>query len=93
MIEWNEAKERFVIELDGSLQKMLLRAANLERDRRERWAPEMHTAANLAHIEGEKERYMAEQAKNANPFSQMFGADGAEALMQMQNERQAQAGE
>lgn len=76
VIEWNEDKERFVVELDGSLQKMLLRAANLERDRRERWAPEMHTAANLAHIASEMDRKMAEQAQNASPFAQM-GLEGS----------------
>ena len=90
VVEWNDEKERFVIELDGSLQRMLLRAANLERDRRERWAPEMHTAANLAHINAEQERYIAEQAANANPFAQMFGKEGAEELMKDQERRNAE---
>jgi hypothetical protein len=77
VVEWNEEKERFAVELDGSLQRMLLRAANLERDRRERWAPEMHTTANLAHIQAEQERYYQEQAANANPFVGMVSADRA----------------
>ena len=89
VLEWNEEKERFVVELDGSLQKMLLRAANLERDRRERWVPEMHTAANLAHIAAEQERYVQEQWKNANPFAQMFGQENADMLMKQQEERNA----
>ena len=68
---------------------MLLRAANLERDRRERWVPEMHTAANLAHIAAEQERYVQEQWKNANPFAQMFGQENADMLMKQQEERNA----
>ena len=31
----------------------------------------MHTAANLAHINAETERYLNEQAKNCNPFAEM----------------------
>ena len=87
----HRAHRRYVVEIDGSLQKMLLRAANLERDKRERWAPEMHTAANLAHIAAEQERYAQEQMKNANPFAQMFGEDGAKMLMKQQEERAAAA--
>lgn len=92
VVEWVEDKERFAVELDGSLQKMLLRAANLERDKRERWAPEMHSAANLAHIQAEQDRYVQEQSQQ-NPFSQMFGADGADMLMKQQAERDAQRAE
>ena len=53
----------------------VLKAANLERDRRERWAPEMHTAANLAHINAEMDRYVAEQAKSANPCKPRSGSN------------------
>ena len=59
VVEWDEEKERFVIELDGSLKRMLLRASNLELDRRERWAPEMHSEANLKHTQAEEQRYLA----------------------------------
>lgn len=69
--EWNAEKERFVVALDGSLREILLKAQNLERDRRERWVPEMPSAANLAHINAEQSRYYAEQAANANPFASM----------------------
>ena len=68
---WNEEKERYVIKIDGSLQNMLLRAANLERDKREAWSPEMHDPATVAHINQEFERYAQEQMANANPFAQM----------------------
>ena len=71
VLEWNAEKERFVVELDGSLRTILLRAQNLERDRRERWEPEMHTTENLAHIQQEMHRYIAEQNANANPFASM----------------------
>ena len=72
IVEWNSEKERYVIELDGSLKRMLLRASNLERDRRERWVPDMPNAANLAHIQRERDRYVEEQAaQNANPFAAM----------------------
>ena len=89
VVEFDESKGRFVVEIHGSMQRMLLKAANLERDRRERWAPEMHTAANLAHINAEQERYLQEQAANANPFAQMFGKENADMLMKQQEERQA----
>ena len=89
VVEFDESKGRFVVEIDGSMQRMLLKAANLERDRRERWAPEMHTAANLAHINAEMDRYVAEQAKTANPFVGMFGEDGAQQLMQQEADRKA----
>lgn len=36
VVEWNADKERYIVALDGSLKTMLLRAQNLERDRRER---------------------------------------------------------
>ena len=71
VLEWNAEKERFVVELDGSLRTILLRAQNLEHDRRERWEPEMHTSENLAHIQQEMHRYIAEQNANANPFASM----------------------
>ena len=87
VVEWNDAKERFVVEIDGSLKHMLLRASNLERDRRERWAPEMHTAANLAHIQAEQERYINEQAQE-NPFTQMFGKENADMLMKQQADKE-----
>ena len=38
VVEWNPEKERYIVQLDGSLKTMLLRAQNLERDRRERCA-------------------------------------------------------
>ena len=90
IVEWNPEKERFVVEMDGSLQKMLFKAANLERDRKERWAPEMHTTANLAHIQQEQDRRMAEQAANANPLAAMLGEEGAAAAMKQQAERDAE---
>ena len=71
VVEWNPEKERYVIQLDGSLKTMLLRAQNLERDRRERWEPEMPTPQNLAHIQEETDRYIREQAANSNPFASM----------------------
>ena len=71
VLGWNAEKARFVIELDGSLKTMLVRASNLERDRREAWEPEMHTPSNMAHIKREVDRYMAEQAANMNPFGSM----------------------
>lgn len=71
VVEWNSEKERYVIQLDGSLKTMLLRAQNLERDRRERWEPEMPTPQNLAHIQEETDRYIREQAANSNPFASM----------------------
>ena len=89
VVEWNDAKERFVVEIDGSMKHMLLRASNLERDRRERWAPEMHTAANLAHIQAEQERYLNEQAQE-NPFTQMFGKENADMLMKQQADKERQ---
>lgn len=87
---WDAEKERFVVEIDGSLKTMLLRASNLERDKRERWAPEMPSAANLAHIQAETERYIAEQAKNANPFAQM---GITEEVMEQVNSRNREARE
>ena len=35
VLSWNEEKERYAVQMDGSLKEMLLRAANLERDKRE----------------------------------------------------------
>ena len=75
IVEWNQEKQRYVLELDGSLKKMLLKAANLVRDRRERWAPELPTAANRAHIQREQERYYAEAA-NERPPLRVAGSDG-----------------
>lgn len=90
VVEWNDEKERFVVELAGSMQRMLFRAANLERDRREQWSPEMHTAANLAHIQAETDRYLREQAANSNPLAQMLGGqENADAVMKHQEERKA----
>ena len=92
VVEWNAEKGRFVIEIDGSMQRMLLRAANLERDRRERWSPEMHTVANMQHINAEQEAYIRAQASK-NPFSEMFGQQGAEMLMKQQEDRNAERAE
>jgi hypothetical protein len=82
--EWNEAKERYVVTMDGSLQNMLLRAGNLERNKLEAWSPAMHDPATAAHIRQEFERYAEEQMKNANPFASM-GLD--EKTMEQVNER------
>lgn len=71
VLSWNEEKERYAVQMDGSLKEMLLRAANLERDKREAWTPAMHDPVNQAHIQRELERYAQEQMKNASPFAQM----------------------
>ena len=71
VLDWNEEKERYVVQIDGSLKEMLLRGANLERDKREAWTPAMHDPATTAHIQREFERYAQEQMANANPFASM----------------------
>jgi hypothetical protein len=60
---------RFVVRLDGSHANMLLRAANLERDRREAWSPAMHDPTTTAQIANAMAEYAAESMKNANPFA------------------------
>ena len=55
------------------MQRMLLKAANLERDRRERWAPEMHTAAN-PHINAEMDR-SSPSRRNGHPCKPRSGSN------------------
>ena len=74
VVEWLADKERYVVELDGwsNTKKILLRPSNLERDRRERWTPEMPSAANLAHIQREQQLYYEQQAAQSNnPFASL----------------------
>jgi len=85
IIEWNEEKERYSVRLDGSLKEMLLRGANLERDKREVWMPAMHDPATTKHIQQEFEAYAQQQMANANPFASM-GLD--EAMMEKINNPQ-----
>lgn len=88
VVQWNEEKGRYVVQMDGSLEKVLLRASNLERSTREAWAPAMHDPATTAHIREEYERYAQEHMKSANPFAQM-GLD--EQTMQQVNQRGQQS--
>lgn len=90
IVEWNAEKGRYVVQLDGSLASMLLRASNLERSKRAAWTPAMHDPATSAHIREEFERYAQEQVKSANPFAQM-GLD--EQTVQQVNQRSQQPAE
>lgn len=67
---------RFVVLLDGKLEKALFKAANLKvmpTSRRQQWEPKMPDENAAAQIEEANHDYIKAQWKNANPFAGIIG--------------------